>query len=58
MCALLGEKTPNEVDHDGANYSFEKGADKTAGEQGFADVWKCGYFGWEYKSKGANLTAA
>ncbi len=26
-------------------YAFEKGAEKTAGGDGFADVWKRGHFG-------------
>ena len=29
-----------------------------AGEEGFADVWKRGFFAWEYKSKGGDLKKA
>ncbi len=57
LCRMLGEPTPNEAaDPDG--YSFEKGAAKTDGRAGFADVWKRGCFGWEYKKDRANLDRA
>ncbi|HWV40662.1 type IIL restriction-modification enzyme MmeI, partial [Pseudorhodoplanes sp.] len=53
----LGEPTPNEAaDPDG--YSFEKGVSKIDGAGGFADVWKRGHFGWEYKKDRANLDRA
>ena len=41
-----------------ADYCFEKGAIKTSGRRGWADVWKRGHFAWEYKGKGADLDAA
>jgi hypothetical protein len=57
LCRVLGEPTPNETaDPDG--YSFEKGVSKTDGRAGFADVWKRGCFGWEYKKDRANLDLA
>src|SRR5690606_149106 len=37
---------------------FEAGADKQAGGQGWADVWKRGYFAWEYKGRHADLDKA
>jgi len=58
LCALLGEPTPATADPDGSFYTFEKGARKTAGGGGWADVWKRGYFGWEYKGKRKDLAAA
>jgi len=58
LCRLLGEQTPNEADPDGTWYCFEKGAKKTGGGDGWADVWKKGCFGWEYKGKGKDLQAA
>ena len=58
LCRLLGEQTPNEADPTGEDYAFEKGATKTAGSQGWADVWKRGRFAWEYKGPRANLRAA
>jgi type II restriction/modification system DNA methylase subunit YeeA len=58
LCRLLGEPTPNEADPAGIWYCFEKGAAKAGGGDGWADVWKKGCFGWEYKGKGKNLQAA
>jgi len=58
LCRLLGEPTPNEADPAGVWYCFEKGAAKAGGGDGWADVWKKGCFGWEYKGKGKNLQAA
>ena len=43
LCDLLGVDKPRDPD----NYCFERGAKKAAGGQGWADVWKRGYFGWE-----------
>jgi hypothetical protein len=52
ICQMLGVQTPNEADATGEHYAFEKGAEKTGGGgDGFADVWKRGYFAWEYKGK-------
>jgi len=58
LCALMGVPTPNEADPDGEWYAFEKGAKKLGGEDGFADVWKRGFFAWEYKGKKKDLAAA
>ena len=58
LCRMLGVPTPNEADPTGDEYAFEKGAEKTAGGDGFADVWKRGHFAWEYKGKHKNLKAA
>jgi hypothetical protein len=58
LCRLLETATPNEADPIGDFYAFEKGADKTSGGGGFADVWKKGHFAWEYKGKKKNLAAA
>lgn len=58
LCRLLGEKTPAETDPTGKDYAFEVGATKTTGGQGFADVFKRGHFGWEYKGTHANLDNA
>jgi type II restriction/modification system DNA methylase subunit YeeA len=57
LCRVLGEPTPNEAD-DPDTYSFEKGVSKIDGASGFADVWKRGAFGWEYKKDRANLDRA
>ena len=58
LCRLLGEQTPAEADPSGSWYAFEKGATKTTGGKGWADVWKRGHFGWEYKGRGKDLRAA
>ena len=58
LCRMIGVPTPNEADPSGEDYAFEKGAGKTGGGDGYADVWRRGYFAWEYKGKRKNLTAA
>ncbi len=58
LCALFGVPTPVEADPTGAWYTFEKGATKATGGKGWADVWRRGAFGWEYKGHHADLVAA
>lgn len=58
LCELLGEPEPAEVDPTGLDYGFEVGATKTTGGNGFADVFKRGFFAWEYKGTRANLDDA
>ena len=58
LCTVLNEQTPTEADPRGELYAFEKGATKTTGGEGWADVWKRGCFGWEYKGKRKDLNAA
>ena len=58
LCRLLGEPTPADADPTGDHYSFERGARKDTGGDGWADVWKRYHFAWEYKGKHANLDAA
>ena len=58
LCRLLGVPTPNEADPSGRGYAFEAGAARTSGGEGWADVWKRGHFGWEYKGAGRDLAAA
>ena len=58
LCAMLGEPSPTEADPKGEWYAFEKGASKTTGGEGWADVWKRGHFGWEYKGKTKSLDKA
>jgi hypothetical protein len=58
LCQILGERTPVAADPTGTFYTFEKGVEKTGGGDGFADVWKKGYFAWEYKGKHKNLAEA
>lgn len=58
LCRMLDEPTPADVDPTGKDYGFEVGASKTTGGNGFADVFKRGHFGWEYKGTKANLDTA
>ena len=58
ICILLDQPTPASADPSGEWYVFEKRVDKQAGGQGFADVWRRGFFGWEYKGKRKNLADA
>ncbi|GAM04987.1 DNA methyltransferase yeeA [Novosphingobium sp. MBES04] len=58
MCALLGVQDPVSADPKGEWFTFEKGANKTSGGNGWADVWRRGCFGWEYKGRHANLDKA
>jgi hypothetical protein len=51
--AASGRRRPQGVD-----YAFEKHVNKTGDDKGFADVWKRGFFGWEYKGKHKDLKAA
>ena len=53
LCHLVGHETPVEFDPKGTKFSFEAGAGR-----GFADVWKKGYFAWEYKGDRKDLEAA
>jgi hypothetical protein len=56
LCRLLGHETPG--DNRDGTLVFEAGAAKSAGGQGWADVWKKGCFGWEYKGPRADLGKA
>ena len=58
LCALVGHPTPAMHDTTGNTFCFEKGATKTGGGNGWADVWKRGHFAWEYKGKRKDLKAA
>ncbi len=71
LCRLLGHPTPAEADPSGSDFfCFQKRVVKDAelfdleapgaseAKHGFADVWKKGCFGWEYKGKHKNLDEA
>ena len=58
LCRLLGVPTPNDPPQS-PDYTFEADTERlSTGGQGWADVWKRGYFGWEYKGAHADLAAA
>ncbi len=58
LCHMLGVPTPTDADPTGDFYTFERGAEKTDGGAGWADVWFRGHFAWEYKGHHADLKAA
>src|SRR6266567_5993661 len=57
ICKMLKVPTPN-TDREGEAYAFEKGASKSSGGNGWADVWLRGHFGWEYKGHHKDLEGA
>ncbi|MGD0900848.1 MAG: DNA methyltransferase, partial [Thermoguttaceae bacterium] len=58
LCELLGHPKPAEADPEGTSFTFERGCRKTDGSNGWADVWKRDFFGWEYKGKHKDLGEA
>lgn len=58
LCALLGVLDPIAADPKGEWFAFEKGASKTTGGEGWADVWRRGCFAWEYKGPKKDLDKA
>jgi type II restriction/modification system DNA methylase subunit YeeA len=56
LCNLLEEIPPSAETSD--FYGFEKAAAKNDGRKGRADVWKKGFFAWEYKAPNGDLKAA
>ena len=58
LCALLGLADPATADPKGEWFTFEKGLSKTAGAQGWADVWRKGCCAWEYKGPRKDLDKA
>jgi len=58
LCRLVDHPTPAEEDPKGERFAFEKGAAIAGGGDGWADVWKRGFFAWEYKKRRRNLDEA
>jgi len=58
VCELVGHETPADADSTGKEFAFEMGVAKTSGGEGWADVAKLDFFGWEYKGKHADLDKA
>ncbi len=56
LCNFLEETPPSAETSD--FYKFEKAAAKNDGRKGRADVWKKGFFAWEYKAPNGDLKAA
>jgi hypothetical protein len=58
LCEVLGHQHPAAADHSGESFAFEKAVTTAEDGKGFADVWKRGFFAWEYKGKHRDLAAA
>ena len=58
LCDLLDHPKPAAMDRIGDSFTFEKGAQKLGGGDGWADVWKRRHFAWEYKGRHKDLEAA
>src|SRR5271165_7373050 len=58
LCELLHHPKPGAFDPKGLTFTTERWVKKEGGKHGFADAWKKGYFGWEYKKRGADLSEA
>jgi type II restriction/modification system DNA methylase subunit YeeA len=58
LCALVKHPSPAAHDTIGNTFCFEKGAQKTGGGNGWADVWKRGHFALEYKGPKGDLSKA
>jgi methylase of polypeptide subunit release factors len=58
LCHVFDHPTPAFADPTGETFCFEKGAAKHGGGDGFADVWKRGFWGFEYKGRHKDLDAA
>jgi type II restriction/modification system DNA methylase subunit YeeA len=58
LCRVLDEPTPAQADPHGEWFCFERGAKKTGGGEGWADVWRRHHFAWEYKGKHKDLSIA
>ncbi len=58
LCEVLKHPKPGAVDPKGLTFTTERRVKKEGGKHGFADAWKKGFFGWEYKKKGADLNEA
>jgi type II restriction/modification system DNA methylase subunit YeeA len=58
VCHLIGHETPAEADPVGEWFTFEARLTKDIGGKGWADVWKRGFFAWEYKGKHEDLDKA
>jgi hypothetical protein len=58
LCRLVGHPAPAELDPQNQFFTFEAGAAKAGGGQGFADVWYKGHFAVEYKGPHGDLAKA
>ena len=58
LCRLVEHGTPAELDRRQEWYTFERTVREASGRRGRADVYKSGYFAWEFKGRHRNLDDA
>ena len=58
LCHLADHPTPADLDPENKFFTFQAGAVKQSGGQGWADVWFKGHFAIEYKGPHGNLEKA
>ena len=58
LCRMVEHGTPNDVDPRQEWYTFERTLRQNTGRLGRADVFKRGYFAWEFKGAHSDLDAA
>ena len=58
LCRLVGHGTPGEIDPRQEWYTFERSVREASGRSGRADVYKRGYFAWEFKGLHRDLDVA
>ena len=58
LCRVVGHGTPNELDPQQSWYTFERSLREVSGRLGRADVYKRGYFAWEFKGLHRDLNEA
>jgi len=58
LCRVLNHPAPADLDGTGDFFTFERGAAKSTGGNGWADVWYRGHFAWEYKGPHKDLVKA
>ena len=58
LCRVVEHPTPAELDRRQDWYTFERSVRETSGRRGRADVYKSGYFAWEFKGLHRDLDDA
>ena len=58
LCRVVGHGTPGELDPQQQWFTFERSVREASGRHGRADVYKLGYFAWEFKGLHRNLDDA
>ena len=58
LCRVVGHGTPGELDPQQEWFTFERSLREVSGRLGRADVYKRGYFAWEFKGLHRDLNEA